>query len=67
MNELIISIGAMVSLFVVWLSLTVMFDVFKAILDIKFELEDINRELKKRTDKPWNYTMKELEEAIKHE
>jgi hypothetical protein len=37
------------------------------LLDIKFELEDMNRELKRKNDKPWNYTMKELEAAIKHE
>jgi hypothetical protein len=45
----------------------VAWDIFKTLVDMKFELEDMNRELKSRKDKPWNYTMKELEAAIKHE
>ena len=46
---------------------SVAWDIFRTLLDIKFELEDMNRELKSRKDKNWNYTMKELEAAIKHE
>ena len=46
---------------------SVAWDIFRTLLDIKFELEDMNRELKSRKDRPWNYTMKELEAAIKHE
>ena len=50
-----------------WLVGTVAWDIFRTLLDIKFELEDMNRELKYKKDKPWDYTMKELEAAIKHE
>jgi hypothetical protein len=50
-----------------WLVGSVAWDIFRTLLDIKFELEDMNRELKYRKDRPWNYTMKELEAAIKHE
>tara|TARA_Y100000310_G_scaffold178926_1_gene178902 strand:- start:65 stop:265 length:201 start_codon:yes stop_codon:yes gene_type:complete len=46
---------------------SIAWDIFRTLLDIKFELEDMNRELKSRKDRPWNYTMKELEAAIKHE
>ena len=46
---------------------SIAWDIFRTLLDIKFELEDMNRELKSRKDMPWNYTMKELEAAIKHE
>ena len=63
MTELIICIGAMVSLLIVWLCLTVMFDVFKAILDIKFELEDINRRLKLEQ----NYSMQTLMDKLREE
>ena len=63
MTELIICIGAMVSLLVVWLCLTVAFDVFKAILDIKFELEDINRRLKLEQ----NYSMQTLMDKLREE
>ncbi len=45
---------------------SIAWDIFRTLLDIKFELEDMNRELKSRKDRPWNYTMKELEAAIKH-
>jgi hypothetical protein len=63
MTELIICIGAMVSLLIVWLCLTVMFDVFKAILDIKFELEDINRRLKLEQ----NYSMQTLMDKLRED
>ena len=63
MTELIICISAMVSLLIVWLCLTVMFDVFKAILDIKFELEDINRRLKLEQ----NYSMQTLMDKLREE
>ena len=46
---------------------SIAWDIFRTLLDIKFELEDMNRELKSRKDMPWNYTMRELEAAIKHE
>ena len=46
---------------------SIAWDIFRTLLDIKFELEDMNRELKSRKDMSWNYTMKELEAAIKHE
>jgi len=49
------------------LAASIVWDIFKILSDIKFELEDMNRELKRKNDKPWNYTMKELEAAIKHE
>ena len=50
-----------------WLLGSIIWDIFRILLDIKFELEDINRKLKRKNNKPWNYTMKELEAAIKHE
>ena len=66
MTEVIICVS-IVFAFGVWLIASVAWDIFRTLLDIKFELEDMNRELKSRKDKPWNYTMKELEAAIKHE
>ena len=66
MNEVFICIGIVFTLGV-WLVGSVAWDIFRTLLDIKFELEDMNRELKSRKDKNWNYTMKELEAAIKHE
>jgi|TARA_R110001592_G_scaffold321405_1_gene599887 hypothetical protein len=66
MNEVIICVGLVFALGV-WLIASVAWDIFKTLVDMKFELEDMNRELKSRKDKPWNYTMKELEAAIKHE
>jgi len=66
MNEVIICVS-IVFAFGVWLIASVAWDIFRTLLDIKFELEDMNRELKSRKDKPWKYTMKELEAAIKHE
>ena len=66
MTEIFI-IMSVVFLLGVWLVGSVAWDIFRTLLDIKFELEDINRELKSRKDKNWNYTMKELEAAIKHE
>jgi hypothetical protein len=65
MNEVIIM--GTVFILGVCLAGSVAWDIFRTLLDIKFELEDMNRELKSRKDKPWNYTMKELESAIKHE
>ena len=66
MTEVIICVGLVFALGV-WLIASVAWDIFRILLDIKFELEDMNRELKSRKDKNWNYTMKELEAAIKHE
>ena len=66
MTEVIICVGLVFALGV-WLIVSVAWDIFRTLLDMKFELEDMNRELKSRNDKPWNYTMKELEAAIKHE
>jgi len=66
MTELIICVS-IVFAFGVWLIASVAWDIFRTLLDMKFELEDMNRELKSRKDRPWNYTMKELEAAIKHE
>ena len=66
MTEVFIILGV-VFLLGVWLVGSVAWDIFRTLLDIKFELEDMNRELKSRKDKNWNYTMKELEAAIKHE
>ena len=66
MNEVIICVSIVFALGV-WLIASVAWDIFRTLLDIKFELEDMNRELKSRKDRPWNYTMKELEAAIKHE
>jgi len=65
-------IGTIISMGVIFmicllLAASVAWDIFKILLDIKLELEDMNRELKSRKDRPWNYTMKELEAAIKHE
>jgi hypothetical protein len=65
MNEVLIM--SVVFILGIWLVGSVVWDIFRTLLDIKFELEDMNRELKSRNDKPWNYTMKELESAIKHE
>jgi hypothetical protein len=65
MNEVLIM--SVVFLLGVWLVGSIAWDIFRTLLDIKFELEDMNRELKSRKDSPWNYTMKELEAAIKHE
>jgi len=62
MTELIICVS-IVFAFGVWLIASVAWDIFRTLLDIKFELEDMNR----KNDRPWNYTMKELEAAIKHE
>jgi hypothetical protein len=68
MTELIICVSIVFAFGVgVWLIASVAWDIFRTLLDIKFELEDMNRELKSRKDRPWNYTMKELEAAIKHE
>ena len=66
MTEIFMLMGG-IFLLGVWLVGSVAWDIFRTLLDIKFELEDMNRELKSRKDKPWNYTMKELEAAIKHE
>ena len=66
MTEVIIWMGV-VFIFVMMFIWSVAWDIFKTLLNIKFELEDMNRELKSSKDKPWNYTMKELEAAIKHE
>jgi hypothetical protein len=66
MNEVFIIMG-IVFILGIWLVGSVAWDIFRTLLDIKFELEDMNRELKQRKDRPWNYTMKELEAAIKHE
>ena len=66
MTEVIICVSIVFALGV-WLIASVAWDIFRTLLDMKFELEDMNRELKSRKDKPWNYTMKELEAAIKHE
>ena len=66
MNEILVGMGV-VFILGLWLVGTVAWDIFRILLDIRFELEDMNRELKSRKDKPWNYTMKELEAAIKHE
>ena len=65
-------IGTIISMGVIFmicllLAASIVWDIFKILSDIKFELEDMNRELKQRKDRPWNYTMKELEAAIKHE
>ena len=65
-------IGTIISMGVIFmicllLAASIVWDIFKILLDIKLELEDMNRELKSRKDRPWNYTMKELEAAIKHE
>ena len=38
---------------------------YQILLDIKMELIESNQQQKK--DRSWNYTMKELEAAIKHE
>jgi len=66
MNEILVCMGV-VFILGLWLVGTVAWDIFRTLLDIKFELEDMNRELKSRKDRQWNYTMKELEAAIKHE
>ena len=66
MNELFICMGV-AFLLGLWLVGSVAWDIFRILLYIKFELEDMNRELKYKKDKPWDYTMKELEAAIKHE
>ena len=66
MNEILVCMGV-VFILGLWLVGTVAWDIFRILLDIKFELEDMNRELESKKDKPWNYTMKELEAAIKHE
>jgi len=66
MNEAIICISIVVSFGLLVVG-SVAWDIFRTLLDIKLELEDMNRELKSRNDRPWNYTMKELEAAIKHE
>jgi len=64
MNEVFIIMGT-VFILGMWLVGSVAWDIFRTLLDIKFELEDMNRELKRKNDKPWNYTMKELEAAIR--
>ena len=66
MNEILVCMGV-VFILGLWLVGTVAWDIFRILLDIRFELEDMNRELKYKKDKPWDYTMKELEAAIKHE
>ena len=66
MNEILVCMGV-VFILGLWLVGTVAWDIFRILLDIRFELEDMNRELKSKKDKPWDYTMKELEAAIKHE
>ena len=66
MNEAIICISIVVSFGLLVVG-SVAWDIFRTLSDIKLELEDMNRELKSRNDRPWNYTMKELEAAIKHE
>ena len=66
MNEVFICVGLVFALGV-WLIVSMAWDIFRTLVDMKFELEDMNRELKSRKDRPWNYTMKELEAAIKHE
>ena len=66
MTEILVCMGV-VFILGLWLVGTVAWDIFRILLDIKFELEDMNRELKYKKDKPWDYTMKELEAAIKHE
>ena len=66
MNEAIICISIVVSFGLLVVG-SVAWDIFRTLSDIKLELEDMNRELKSRKDRPWNYTMKELEAAIKHE
>ena len=66
MNEILVGMGV-VFILGLWLVGTVAWDIFRILLDIRFELEDMNRELKSKKDKPWDYTMKELEAAIKHE
>lgn len=66
MNEVFICVGLVFALGV-WLIVSMAWDIFRTLVDMKFELEDMNRELKSMKDKPWNYTMKELEAAIKHE
>ena len=66
MTEIFICVGLVFALGV-WLIVSMAWDIFRTLVDMKFELEDMNRELKSRKDKPWNYTMKELEAAIKHE
>ena len=66
MTEIII-IMSVIFIIGVWLVASISWEIFRTLLDIKFELEDMNIELKSRKDRPWNYTMKELETAIKHE
>ena len=66
MNEILVGMGV-VFILGLWLVGTVAWDILRILLDIKLELEDMNRELKYKKDKPWDYTMKELEAAIKHE
>ena len=66
MTEIII-IMSVIFIIGVWLVASISWDIFRTLLDIKFELEDMNIELKSRKDKPWKYTMRELEAAIKHE
>ena len=66
MTEIFICVGIVFALGI-WLIASVAWDIFRTLLDMKFELEDMNRQLKSMKDKPWNYTMKELEAAIKHE
>ena len=66
MNRAIICISIVVSFGLLVVG-SVAWDIFRTLSDIKLELEDMNRELKSRNDRPWNYTMKELEAAIKHE
>ena len=66
MTEVFILMGV-IFIIGVWMVGSVAWDIFRTLLDIKFELEDMNIELKSRKDRPWKYTMKELESAIKHE
>ena len=66
MNEIFVIMG-IIFLLGLWLVGSVAWDIFRVLLDIKFELEDMNRKQKLSKDRPWNYTMKELEAAIKHE
>jgi len=61
MNELLIPIGVAVFLLASFLIGTIAWDIFKAILDIKFELEDMNRRLKLEQ----NYSMQTLIDKLR--
>ena len=49
MNEVIICVGLVFALGV-WLIASVAWDIFKTLVDMKFELEDMNRELGESTE-----------------